>query len=252
MKKYLKKYLIKLINKLLLNNNLLIDSMITINMTDDYYLREYEEQQTKNRIQEKKKQQSKNDNIITSNLNSNFQKSYGYMWYKISYEYGIGISNYKIYKTSSDLATVIDNLKQKIKEIWSDKYFSKCNFLVYEIGHINPKLVSYDIIESSEYPTVKICINKNEREYNRLQTRNTSCLTIYGEKNLLKKIKDFWPNLVSYQLRTKKINNMESKIIKIEYKKYYKISKLASLFVSNKNMKFDLNKLEFEKLFIKN
>lgn len=96
--------------------------------------------------------------ILTASNSMIFQSSYGVMWYHTYYLQGVLLSNYKIYYTSTNMDDVLTYIKNEI--IGCIKKKNESNLLLYKVDNIDPRVVSYHLITSSNFSFVKISISK--------------------------------------------------------------------------------------------
>ena len=91
--------------------------------------------------------------ILTASNSMIFQSSYGVMWYHTYYLQGVLLSNYKIYYTSTNMDDVLTYIKDEIIRCIKNKVQS--NLLLYKVDNIDPRVVSYHLITSSNFSFLK-------------------------------------------------------------------------------------------------
>ncbi|XWV25614.1 hypothetical protein QJ856_gp0139 [Tupanvirus deep ocean] len=104
-----------------------------------------------------KENDKNNEKLMHLNNNNKKGVHYGYMWYYEYYYDGLYFNEYKIYDTSDDINKIITGIQNVL--IWAVENKKITNFMVYQVEDVDPRLVSYNIIKSSNYPWFKIKIN---------------------------------------------------------------------------------------------
>ncbi|AVL94364.1 hypothetical protein mvi_1004 [Megavirus vitis] len=158
-----------------------------------------ENEKKKKRQYRKKINQNNNKLLLDNNINENNKLGMGYMLYKLDSEYGIETSKYNIIQAGYDIDDIYEDLKKCISHIIRNN--QKSNLLIYQIKGINPSLVSYDIVTSSNYPFVRFKIGYygNQLYY------------LGGDKTLINEIYQKIPNLLIYRKYYNKIVNLNKK-----------------------------------------
>ncbi|ANB51142.1 hypothetical protein [Powai lake megavirus] len=160
-----------------------------------------ENEKKKKRQHRKKINQNNNKLLLDNNNNENNKLGMGFMLYKLNSEYGIETSTYNIIQAGYDIDDVYEDLKKCIYRIIRNNH--KSNLLIYQIKGINPSLVSYDIVASSNYPFVRF---KTGYYGNQLYYIN-------GDKTLINEIYQKIPNLLTYRKYYNKIISLDKKIL---------------------------------------
>lgn len=172
-------------------------------ITDDF-----EENQYRHLLVNQNKKKKDDDNLLLSSKKDlDNKKKYGIMLFREYYLHGILINNYKIIMTSDHLddiikycETLVFNIFKKIDSIFSSKY------LIYEVEAIDPRLVSYNIIKSSNFPSVIFSVKPQER----------NMIKMFGNKILLNNILDSITPLkdfLKYQAQIIKMSKKELKFL---------------------------------------
>lgn len=158
-----------------------------------------ENEKKKKRQHRKKINQNNNKLLLDNNTNDNNKLGMGFMLYKLNSEYGIETSTYNIIQAGYDVDDIYEDLEKCIYRIIYNNH--KSNLLIYQIKGINPSLVSYDIVTSSNYPFVRFKTGyyRNQLYY------------INGDKTLMNEIYQKIPNLLSYRKYYNKIANLNKK-----------------------------------------
>ena len=137
-----------------------------------------------------KKQQELDEKLIVNNQPNFSGLQYGFMGYNEYYQHGVLMSEYKIHKTSNDINLIIKALRQDI--LWHLNENLTENLLFYQVNNIDPGLVSYNIIKSSNYPCVRIeiCDRKRKKLCNFYGDDNLYT-TLYNELHFLKNYNEY-------------------------------------------------------------
>lgn len=158
-------------------------SMIAINSMASEDRRRKDENE-KVVIFKKREQQT----ILTASNSMIFQSSYGVMWYHTYYLQGVLLSNYKIYYTSTNMDDVLTYIKDKIIRCIKNKVQS--NLLLYKVDNIDPRVVSYHLITSSNFSFLKIIIS-DQIDICTFQGNQTFCNKLYEKLDFLKEYNDY-------------------------------------------------------------
>ncbi|BCS83701.1 hypothetical protein QLL95_gp0422 [Cotonvirus japonicus] len=167
------------------------------------------EEEKKNKYQYRKKINQLNDKFLLNAHNEDDRIGMGFMLYKLNNEYGIEISKYNIIQAGYDIDEIYEKLKECICHIICNN--QKSNIIIYQIKGINPSLVSYDIVVSSNYPFVRF---KTGYYRNYLYYIN-------GDKTLMNKIYKKIPNLLTYRKYYNSIVNLNKKNLSEIYVKTF-------------------------------
>ncbi|AZL89685.1 hypothetical protein QKC54_gp1028 [Megavirus baoshan] len=179
------------------------------------------EDEKKKKRQHRKQINQHNDKLLLGTRDENNKLGMGFMFYKLNSEYGIETSKYGIIQAGYDIDDVYEDLKKCIYQIIRNN--QKFNLLIYQIKGINPSLVSYDIITSSNYPFVRFKIGYygNQLYY------------INGDKTLINEIYQKIPNLLTYRQYYNKIVNLNKKDLSKIYIETFK-KKIPKIFPKTK------------------
>lgn len=144
-----------------------------------HMVREQERQEMINEEREiiQKKTREEEDQILLAlqPINTN-ERSYGIM--KLKYQYYV--INHQILTCSNEFQQIVDFIKHIIKTLIEKKVEVAIDYMIYQVDNINPKLVSYNIIKSSNYPYVILCYNPFSR----------NIVDLYGNSKLAASIWD--------------------------------------------------------------
>ena len=157
-----------------------------------------------------KKQQEQDDKLIITNQPNFSGLQYGFMGYSEYYQHGILMSEYKIHKTSNDINLIIKALRQEILCYFNESKTG--NLLFYQVNNIDPGLISYNIIKSSNYPFVKIEICH--------RTRNKLC-NFYGDSKLYQTLYDELDFLKNYNEYLSQLNKLSKSELSRMYFEVY-------------------------------
>lgn len=158
--------------------------------------------------------------ILTASNSMIFQSSYGVMWYHTYYLQGVLLSNYKIYYTSTNMDDVLTYIKNEIISCIKKK--SESNLLLYKVDNIDPRIVSYHLITSSNFLFVKIIISKK-----------IDICTFQGNQNFSNKLYeklDFLKEYNDYKDRVQKLTKDKLKDL------YYEIYVSRPLLMKKKDI----------------
>lgn len=163
-----------------------------------------------------KLEQQKEDNLLLQQQNLYKGTYYGYMWYIGIYR-GWWLADYKIYNTSNDINIISKSIEKEI--LLAKRKKETPNFLLYKVENINPQLVSYSIIKSSNYPyvTIHVC-GKNEIYIFYAYGNNELYNIVYNNMKIIKDYDIYTQHLVSL-----KKNKLQEKYNEVFSKKPMKI-----------------------------
>lgn len=157
------------------------------------------ESKEKRKYLNRQKINQSNDKLVLNSRNDDDKLGMGFMTYKLNTEYGIEVSKFKIIQASYQIDDIYQKLEEYIFSQINNRHSS--DILVYQIIGINPSLVSYDIITSSNFPFVKI----NIKSY------GTQLFHINGDKTLSTTIYQKIPNLSTYRKYHNRIMTLNKK-----------------------------------------
>lgn len=187
-----------------------------------YYINSNEEEEEeKKKRQHRKKINQLNDKLLLGACDENNRLGMGFMLYRLDSEYGIETSKYNIIQAGYDIDDIYEDLKKCICQIIRNN--QKSNLLIYQIKGINPSLVSYDIITSSNYPFVRF---KTGYYGNQLYYIN-------GNKTLINEINQKIPNLSTYRKYYNNIANLNKEDLSKIYVETFK-KKIPKIFPKTK------------------
>lgn len=163
------------------------------------------------------KYRQQEENIVKTIYNHRINHvSYGLMSYDTYYIQDTLLSNYHILHTTRELYEIINYTKRHI--INNIKTKNKVNLLLYNVINVDPKLVSYQFITSSNFQWLQIII-KNK----------TNLCQFYGNTELHKSLYDSFYFLKDYNSYKNKLTNLSKKDLK---KIYYDIYNRKPIFLS--------------------
>lgn len=198
--------------------NLVYYKMATAIIASSMASEERRRQEEKKRIVIFKKREQQT--ILTASNSMTSQISYGVMWYHTYYLQGVLLSNYKIHFTSTNMDEVFTYIKEKIIEYIKKKIDS--NLLFYKVDNIDPRVVSYHLITSSNFSFLKIIISKKV-DICTFQGNQEFCNKLYG-------ILDFLEEYDVYKDKVKKLNKHKLKDL------YYELYGSRPLLMKKKSM----------------
>ena len=129
-----------------------------------------------------KREQSIRKNMML-HINENIGKNYGIMLYHTYRVSGVMISDYKILLTSTNIHDINNYLPKIISRLSVNNTY----YLIYGVSGIDANLVSYDVIKSSSFPRVDLCVHK---------FRSRKLATLTGDKQIKSII--YIPMLINY------------------------------------------------------
>jgi hypothetical protein len=201
----------------------------------------HEEEVKKRKILEieKQKQEESERNILMNSMNPNNGIQYGYMLFTQYSSHGVLMSNYRIYETGRDALIIIENIKYRILNYLERNI--KTDFLFYQVENVDPNLVSYNIVRSSNFPHLHIKINKRKLK--------NICI-FYGNKKLKKLVYDKLDFLKDYDSFLEHLETLNKKDLVELYIQIYGQEPKMSFF--KKRRMFDMLLDNKKREFIKN
>lgn len=144
------------------------------------------------------------ENKISANLIKEDKIYYGIMLYNLFIIRGQVVSYYKILYTSDNKDNILSNMSRLILSSYSNR--AKINYMLYSVN-ANPSMVSFDLLNSSNYPTVKVIINKKY-----------SICRLIGAHSLRHELYDRMDYLKDYRWYKLKLANMSKQELGEHYK----------------------------------
>ncbi|XWV25615.1 hypothetical protein QJ856_gp0138 [Tupanvirus deep ocean] len=186
------------------------DNDETLLLSDDY----------KTVSHDNKKHRDNDETLLLLNKNNKKGIHYGYMWYTECNIMGFRYTNYEIFETSDDFDKIIFNIQQILIRALEKNYSIK--LMLYQVEDVDPRLVSYNIIKSSNLPWCTFKIN-GKRNF-----------VISGIPELYKKIYPKKINLVhKYHEYIISIESLEDSSLKNIYEKVF--NKKASFIINGRS-----------------
>jgi hypothetical protein len=159
---------------------------------------EEEKREKKEILLFKQKEQYISNAALQSNYN---QVAYGLMAYNTYRIRGQDLSNYKIWHTATDLNNIIQYTHKQIEAQIRKK--GKIHLLFYCVNKVDPNIVSYNLIISSNYPSLNIIIKPSK-----------SLCKMNGNNDLYKKIYSVPSFIKNYHLYQNKLKILKKEELK--------------------------------------